>query len=122
MSAPGPRRTSFRASLRGQLLLVVLAALGPALVFVLWGANREQARALRAAEAAGDRHLSVVARALEASLDATRGLLEGTASLLEERDGRPDPERCGPGLHRLRRVEPRYARVIVALGGGRVGC
>jgi signal transduction histidine kinase len=122
VSAPGPRRPSFRASLRGQLLFVVLAALGPALVFVLWGANREQARALRAAEAADDHYLSVVARALEASLDATRGLLEGTASLLEERDGRPDPARCGPGLERLRRVEPRYASVLVALADGRVVC
>lgn len=118
MPAPG----RFRSSLRGQLLAVVLGALAPAFVFVLWGANRERNRALRAAEAEGDRYLSVVAGALEASLDATRRLLEGTAGLLEERDGRPDPVRCGPSLERLRRVEPRYASVLVALPDGRVVC
>ncbi|HUM02009.1 MAG TPA: cache domain-containing protein, partial [Thermoanaerobaculia bacterium] len=115
-------RDRFRSSLRGQLLAVVLGALAPALVFVLRGANRERNRALRAAEAEGERFLSVVAGALEASLDATRRLLEGTAGLLEERDGLPDPVRCGPSLERLRRVEPRYASVLVALPGGRVVC
>jgi len=58
----------FRASLRGQLLLVVLAALGPALVYVLWGANRERSRALEAAEAEGRRLLTLLARGHEAGI------------------------------------------------------
>jgi signal transduction histidine kinase len=117
-----PAFERFRSSLRGQLAAVVAAALAPALVFVLWGANRERNRALGAAEAEGNRSLSLVARGLEASLDVTRHLLEGTAGLLEERGGRPDPSRCAPSLERLRRIEPRYASVLIALPDGTVVC
>ncbi len=117
-----PAFERFRTSLRGQLLAAVLVALGPALVFVLWGANRERGRALAVSEAEGGRLLSFLARGLEASLDVTRELLEGTADLLEERGGLPDPARCGPLLARLRRVESRYASVLVALPDGRILC
>jgi signal transduction histidine kinase len=112
----------FRTSLRGQLLAVVVVALGPALVFVLWGANRERGRALAESEAEGNRLLSLLSRGMEASLDVTRELLEGTAELLEERGGLPDPARCGPSLARLRRVESRYASILIALPDGTVVC
>jgi signal transduction histidine kinase len=111
-----------RSSLRGQLLLVVLGALGPALVFVLWGANRERNRALAASEAEGHRLLSLLSRTQQASLGVTRQLLEGTAGLLEERGGLPDPVHCSSSVARLRRVEPRYASVLIAAVDGRVLC
>jgi signal transduction histidine kinase len=112
----------FRSSLRGQLLLVVLAALGPALVFVLWGANREKGRTLAASEAEGRRILTLLARGHEASLDVTRRLLDGLADLLEERGGLPDPAHCAGPLANLRRVEPRYASLLLADPDGRVLC
>ncbi len=116
------RGQRFRSSLRGQLLVVVLAALGPALVFVLWGANREKGRALAASEADGRRLLTLLARGHEASLGVTRKLLEGMAEFFEERGGLPVPAECARSLANLRRVEPRYATLLLAAPDGRVLC
>ena len=116
------RGQRFRSSLRGQLLLVVLAALGPALVYILWGANRERGRALAESQAEGRRLLTLLARGHEASLGVTRRLLVGMARFFEERGGLPVPAQCALSLANLRRVEPRYSTLLLATPDGRVFC
>jgi len=117
-----PAKDLFRTSLRGRLLTVVLCALAPALLFVLWGANRERGRALGAANAEGRRLLRIFALGHQASLDVARRILTGLASIVEERGGTPDASRCARRLKALRRLEPRFASLLLAAPDGTVLC
>ena len=118
----GPPRHSFRTSLRGRLLTVVLCALAPALLFVLWGAGRERSRALSAATAEGQRLLRIFALGHQASLGVARRILAEVGAIVEERGGLPDPRSCGERLARLRRIEPRFASFSFAAPDGTIVC
>jgi signal transduction histidine kinase len=115
-------RYPFRTSLRGRLLTVVLCALAPALLFVLWGANRERSRALAAANAEGNRLLRIFAAGHQASLGIARRILGEMAAIVEEQGGTPKPSRCAGSLEKLRRLEPRFASLLLAAPDGTILC
>jgi signal transduction histidine kinase len=118
----GAASDRFRTSLRGRLLTVVLCALAPALLFVLWGANRERTRTLDVADAEGHLLLRTFASGYQASLGIARRILGEVAAIVGEKGGAPDATRCDGRLAALRRVEPRFASLLFASPGGAILC
>ena len=101
---------------------MVLCALAPALLFVLWGANVERKRALSEANGEGHRLLRIFAAGHEASLGIARRILTEMAAIVERQGGAPDPSRCAGRLESLRRLEPRFASLLLAAPDGTILC